>query len=453
MAVSSKMMEALRKWKKAYINESEWVSEKIPSLELPSSIASEVARLVTVESEVNLSGSAKADYISSCLEQYTSNKKNIIETACSIGGMYFKPFFDGDEVLIDFVYQDEAIPFRFDGKGNVTGVIFPTFLFKNNKRYTKLEIHDFQKDKYIIENRAFVSKEKDITDLFVGDPGHEISLTDVEEWQNIEPKIQVNGTEHPFYSYFRVPLANNIDRKSPLGVSVYARALKDIKKADIQMSRLDWEFESKETAIELDEDYLQRDVYGQTFLPKGKERMFRTYQSQGSFDKEKLFEHFSPEIRDQSFINGLNKYLQQIEFKCGLAYGTLSDPQQVDKTAEEIKTSKQRSYQLISDIQGSLENALRGLINSIDDICIANGLFDGGEINVAFTWDDSIIIDAAKEKQQDIQDINTGVLNKYEYRMKWYGEDEETAKAKIAEMNSSRPGITSAFMRDDVGEE
>ena len=171
------------------------------------------------------------------------------------------------------------------------------------------------------------------------------------------------------------------------------------------------------------------------------------------FDKEKLFEHFSPEIRDQSFINGLNKYLQQIEFKCGLAYGTLSDPQQVDKTAEEIKTSKQRSYQLISDIQGSLENALRGLINSIDDLCIANGLFDGGEINVAFTWDDSIIIDAAKEKQQDIQDINTGILNKYEYRMKWYGEDEETAKAKIAEMNSSRPGITSAFMRDDVGEE
>ena len=181
--------------------------------------------------------------------------------------------------------------------------------------------------------------------------------------------------------------------------------------------------------------------------------MFRTYQSQDGFDKEKLFEHFSPEIRDQSFINGLNKYLQQIEFKCGLAYGTLSDPQQVDKTAEEIKTSKQRSYQLISDIQGSLENALRGLINSIDDLCIANGLFDGGEINVAFTWDDSIIIDAAKEKQQDIQDINTGILNKYEYRMKWYGEDEETAKAKIAEMNSSRPGITSAFMRDDVGEE
>ena len=44
-------------------------------------------------------------------------------------------------------------------------------------------------------------------------------------------------------------------------------------------------------------------------------------------------------------------------------------------------------------------------------------------------------------------------MNKYEYRMKWYGEDEETAKAKIAEMNASRPGITSAFMRDDVGEE
>lgn len=181
--------------------------------------------------------------------------------------------------------------------------------------------------------------------------------------------------------------------------------------------------------------------------------MYRTYSGSESFDKGKIYEHFSPDIRDQSFINGLDRYLRDIEFNSGLAYGTLSNPQNIDKTAEEIKASKQRSYQLVKDIQNSLEEALKELIRCLDELATAYSLVPDGEYNVLFEWDDSIILDAAKEKQQDIQDINTGVLNKYEYRMKWYGEDEETAKAKIAEMNAGKSGISSAFGNSDYGDE
>lgn len=448
--ISPKMIEALRSWKKAYMNESPWLNKDVDGLELPSTIASEIARLVTVESIVDITGSPKADYVSQSLEVFRKSKKSIVEYACAIGGMYFKPYLKGTKVMIDYVYQDEVIPFMFDGNGEVTGAVFPTFIFKDKCRYTRLEIHTFNENQYTIENKAFKSKEKFIDDLFVGNLGNEVALDEIEEWENLDEKLIINGVERPFFSYFKIPLANNIDRKSPIGISVYARAMNDIKKADVQYSRIDWEFESKETAIELDETYLSQDVYGNVKLPKGKERMFRTY-SGDSISADKLFEHYSPEIRDQSFIQGLNKYLQQVEFKCGLAYGTISDPQQVDKTAEEIRSSKQRSYQLVHDIQGSLETSLKNLIISIDEMIEANGIFSTGDINVAFTWDDSIVIDADKEKQQDIQDINTGVLNKYEYRMKWYGEDEKTAKAKIAEMNSQRPGITSSFK--DIGNE
>ena len=40
--------------------------------------------------------------------------------------------------------------------------------------------------------------------------------------------------------------------------------------------------------------------------------------------------------RDASFFNGLNQQLRRIEFNSNLAYGTLSDPNNTDKTAEEI---------------------------------------------------------------------------------------------------------------------
>lgn len=446
--ISPEMINRIRIWRNAYINKSEWLNSQVEGLELAATISGEIARLVTIENQINVEGSRKAEYINNVLSFFKDNKKNIVEQACAIGGMYFKPYVANEgEIIIDFVYQDEAVPFAFDGNGQITGVVFPSYVFKDKKRYTRLEIHSFSKNKYIIENKCFVSKEIGIPDVFNMDLGNEIKLKNVDDWKDIEPISIVEGAERPFYSYFRIPIANNIDRKSPLGISVYSRAIKDIRRADIQMSRLDWEFESKETAIELDENYLKKDVYGHTIMPKGKERLFREY-SDDSMDK-KLFEHYSPEIREQSFINGLNKYFQQIEFKCGLAYGTLSDPQNVDKTAEEIKTSKQRSYQLVSDIQASLEYALRNLIVSIDDLIIANNLCPDGDVDVSFKWDDSIIIDADKEKMQDIQDVNLGIMTKWEYRMKWYGESEEKARALVDETNSIAPGITSVFKDDD----
>ena len=60
---------------------------------------------------------------------------------------------------------------------------------------------------------------------------------------------------------------------------------------------------------------------------------------------------------------------------------------------------------------------------------------DEGDITVMF--DDSIITDTAAEKAQDMSEVNI-TMNPWEYREKWYGEDEETAKANVpgsAEVN------------------
>ena len=44
-------------------------------------------------------------------------------------------------------------------------------------------------------------------------------------------------------------------------------------------------------------------------------------------------------------------------------------------------------------------------------------------------FDDSIIQDVAAEKAQDMAEVGV-TLNAWEYRMKWLGEDEKTAKAR-----------------------
>lgn len=435
IAISPKMKKAIRSWYKAYIEESEWLNKDVESLNLPASIASEVARLATVESEINVSGSLRADYINEQLSIIKDNLKEIVETASSVGGVIFKPYIQNRKIMFDYIYQDEMFPFKFDGAGNITGVIFPSYIFKGKTKYTRLEIHDFNSTKYTIENRAFVSRDIRVDTNEIRDLGAPIPLQSVKEWEDLEEKIELEGLEKPLFSYFKIPLANNIDRKSPLGVSVYARAMKDIKKADIQAARIDWEYESKETAIDVDENMLTTDFYGTRVLPKGKERMFRTYSGE-AFSESNKIKYFSPDIRDQSFYNGLNNILKRIEFNCGLAYGTLSDPQNVDKTAEEIKASKQRSWQMIHDTQTSLESAIIDLIDCMDSICTIEDLVAVGKIECVCNWSDSVIADADKERQQDMQEVTVGLLPMWKYKMKWQGLTKEEALNEIEDISN-----------------
>lgn len=57
------------------------------------------------------------------------------------------------------------------------------------------------------------------------------------------------------------------------------------------------------------------------------------------------------------------------------------------------------------------------------------GLNEDVEISVDF--DDSIIEDEQSEFNRDLQMLSAGIMNDYEARMKWFNEDEATAKAAL----------------------
>mgnify|MGYP000181540038 FL=1 len=228
----------------------------------------------------------------------------------------------------------------------------------------------------------------------------------------------------PLFAYFKIPNANNVDDSSPLGVSVYSRAVDDIKEADYQWTRILWEFEGSELAIDGDVSLFKRKENGEFDLPKGKERLFRMMD----FDDDKeQYKVFAPPIRDKSLINGFNAILRRAEFNSGLAYGTLSDLNTVDKTAEEIKTSKQRSYSTVSDIQKALQKALEQLIYAMDVIAQLSNLNGGKKYEVSFDWDDSIVIDKEQELQSMQQDATAGLIRKEIYIAAKYGVSEEEA--------------------------
>ncbi|WP_066737100.1 phage portal protein [Bariatricus massiliensis] len=434
IAVSNKMSDAIYKWTKMYANEAPWINEEIRSLNLASSICSEMARLVTMESEIKITGSQRADLISDSMAMFIKNLPVYVEHACNGGGIVFKPYIDSQGIAIDIVKAGYFYPVEFDGANHITAVIFPEFKTVGKKLYTRLEYQELKNGRYIIANKAFVSRKAVVKNDNVINLGQEISLEDVPEWADMEPYVEFESADRTLFSYFRMPMANNIDTESPLGVAVYARAVNQIRDADEQYGATMWEYKAKETAIQAADEFFQRDRKGHVILPKGKKRIYHA-MGPGISDIEgrPFFNVYSPQIRDESFFNGYNRIVQKIEFNSGLAYGTLSDPQVVEKTAEEIKTSKQRSYATVKAIQNSLEDALQTLVSAIDAWIDIAGMSPPGKVEMTSIWDDSIIVDKETERRQDLQDVSIGAMQLWEYRMKWYGETKEIAQAMVSD--------------------
>lgn len=437
IAVSGSMSGAIHRWSNMYTNRAPWLKDGVKSLNLPAAICTEMARLVTMESEITVTGSQRADMIAGCLMPFLKKLPAYVEYACSTGGILFKPYVSGGRVFIDVAKTGYFYPVEFDSSGAITGAISPEFKRKGKKLYTRLEYQQLSGSRYIVVNKAFMSRRAQVRNDDIINIGQEIRLEDVPEWADIEPYVEFGNADRTLFSYFSIPIANNTDPESPLGVSVYARAEEQIKDADEQYGAAMWEFRSKETAVQAAREFFKKDRQGNAILPKGKERLYHDMGANISdINGKPFFNVYSPEIRDVSFFNGYNRIIQKMEFNSGLAYGTLSDPQTVDKTAEEIKASKQRSYATVKSIQNSLENALRDLAGAIDAWMTIEGLAPPGAVDVSVSWDDSLVTDKETERQQDRQDVALGAMGVDEYRAKWYGETLEQARRNLPQQNT-----------------
>lgn len=425
IAISNKMINAISLWTKVYENKSPWLEENIFSLELGSAISREIATMVTLEFKSDITGSARAEFLNECYKNVKSDLRKNIEYACAKGGLVFKPYVSNKKIYIETIQADKFLPTEFTSDGKCVAGIFVCQKQEGKFYLTRLEYHKLLEDnRYLIQNKAFKSYDSD-------NLGQEIDLHSVPEWKDIDEETIILNIEKPLFGYFKIPFANSIDSDSNIGVSVYSRCIDLIKEADIQFSRILWEYEGSELAIDVDPTVLQKNkVMSEQFdMPKLKKRLFRaTGQNK---DGDSFYNLFNPQIRDNPLFNGLNNILKRIEFNAGLAYGTISDPQMIEKTAEEIRTSKQRSYATVSDIQKSLQDALEDLIYAIDVLCTLYKLSPKGKYETSFEWDDSIIVDAQKEQTIMMQEASQGFIKKEIYLMKRYGVTEKQAKEMI----------------------
>lgn len=426
--VSDTMEQAIRLWSELYQDSPPWKSSTVQTFNLPASIAAEVAKLVTVEAEIDIQGSPRADYLKGQIAPVWGDIRNTVEFAAAKGGLVFKPYIAGRDIPVDCIQGDCFFPTAFDSNNRMTGGIFVAQKTEGKTIYTRLENHSFKDGTHTITQQAFRSS-------MAGILGTPCPLSAVKDWADILPEVTISGLEAPLFVYLKMPYANNIDSKSPLGVSVYSRAVETIEQIDRQYSRFLWEFESGERAIHATAD-LFRKSGDKIELPKGKERAYRLLED-GIDDTKNFFQEFSPTLRDENLRNGLNALLRIMEKQCGLAFGTFSDPQVITRTATEVNYSHQDSYVTVSDIQNALSTALTQLLVSMDALATAANLAPRGAYTVAFDWDDSIVNNPSERKKMFWQYVQAGKFPFWRYLVEFESYTEDDAKEIEAESSAA----------------
>lgn len=476
--VSDTMQRALQDWYDfAVLGLSVDRNPDTKAMGWPAMISAELARLTTLEMKVSVDGSPRAEWVAQRFQKaVTPRQRRKFALALSLGSGIWKPCQVDDDISVEFIPATGYYPIATDAEDQLIEAVFLDQFTDSEYVYTRLEwmhvlkgpedYHD--KERSILEekdldvaptypcvqviNLAYMSTTKDTL-------GDETTLQARPEWEGIEPIAYLSGLATLPVGYFVTPIENHVDLTSDLGVAIFAPALTAICDADVQYTRLDWEYEAGEMAIDTDSTYLKPTKVPQLLdddyclrhygiprdgltveAPKHKDRMFRGLDvNTGIAQNAPFYNVFSPALRDSSYLQGLNQYIRQIESKAGLSFGTFSQVAMVERTATEIINSKQKSRVLVRDLQASLEEALRALIASIDFWADhLPGAPARGPINVSFDWDDSILIDRITEKAQWQAEVTQGLRSKAEYRQHFFGEDEAAAQAAIATVKAEQ---------------
>ena len=241
-------------------------------------------------------------------------------------------------------------------------------------------------------------------------------------------------------------IANNADLNSPLGISVYANSIPTLKAVDNAYDSLNNEIQLGRKKIVADVDqYTEIDALGNkvsTFDPNDTLIYSIPARSQKiGQQNEQLLEDISGDLRTQPIIEALNQQLNILSSKVGLGenYYRFSDMNKGLTTATQVISENSSLFRSIKKHEILLDSALKEMVLAI--VYLNNTFTTKPAINISdvaditIQFDDSIIEDTEAQKTSDRQDVNNGVMSKVEYRMKYYGEDEETAKENLVKFN------------------
>ena len=343
--------------------------------------------------------------------QFRVRGNQLLEQAFALGTGAFVERKEGDEVKIDYIRAGMVYPLAWDN-GRITQCAFGSERTVKQEKQVYLNIHTLASGHYVIENHLFRRNGTALTEIALPD--------DVKE--RVETKSPT-----PLFQIIRPNIANNFAPDCPLGISVYANALDQLEGLDLVYDSYCNEFRlgKKRITIPVTMARMAMEEDG-SVTPVFDDNDTEFYAIPSVDQGENKIEEHNMELRYEAHEAGVQTALNLLSFKCGMGRDRYNFKDGEVKTATEVVSEKSDLFQSLKKHELLLEGALIGMAQAVAELL---GL---GEQEVTVNFDDSIIEDTGAEKLRFLQEIRDGVRQKWEYRVRFFGEDEATAKSMVA---------------------
>ncbi len=402
------------------------ITRERKSLGMAKSIAEDWANLALNEKvEIVLPRKQLQQRVDAVLQRnhFQLRANQLVELTFALGTGAFVEYTDQDEIRIDCIRAGMIYPLSVEN-GQITECAFASERTVRNEKQIYLNMHVLERGHYAIENHLFRRNGEILT---------EIELPD-----GVQDRVNT-GSGIPRFQIIKPNIINNIDLSCPMGISVYANALEQLEGVDLVYDSYCNEFRlgKKRITVPVSMTQVMMEDDGATtpiFDDDDVEFYAVPAAKQGSTGEDKIVEH-NMELRAEAHELGIQTQLNLLSSKCGFGKDRYNFKDGQVKTATEVVSEKSDLFQNLKKHETLLSDALIGVAQAIADM---EGMsVDPTKISVNF--DDSIIEDESAEKMRFMQEISNGVRQKWEYRVRFCGEDEATAKAMVSAEDDADP--------------
>ena len=321
----------------------------------------------------------------------------------------------GKKIGINYLAADQIIPITYEN-GILKEAAFVSNRFVNGEEAYFVSIHLLNK------NGTY-----DIESFYLDKNGVHIE-------KDGYGKLVHTGSPYPWFSLIRKSGVNIFDYDSPFGVSIISGSEDILKGLDSAFDNFITDFKLGRKMVLMTQDMFNTDADGKLIAPQEEEEQL--FINAGDKVLEgKMYQEYNPQLRVAENTAGLQKMLDLFSMRIGLgAKRYILDGNKANvTTATQWVGERQEMIQNANKEMICIEKALKETVRAILWIG-KNVLHEDVKPDALITVlaDDSYIIDADTERAQWLQDLQLGLRSRAEFRMYFYGENEEDAKKNIS---------------------
>lgn len=398
------MKKAIKDWYSLYYDDT-----KDKDSDPCQQIAYTIVRKLTKATFAEYTATSKDDFTGKILDELYGVRNKALQQSLIGGSVLLKPVPVDDGFIFLPVPRNNIKVFGRDAFGNIVDMGTTEESTYGNNYYTLLERRRVDTDGLTITNRLYASPNKNQL-------GKPVSLTSIPRYENLAEELHLPIDSIGLVA-LNTPVENCVDGSAD-SVSIYAKAAGLIHNINHNEALINSEFDNGKSRIIASADMFEQKENG---CKKLDQDLFV------GIDEDPAdigITVFSPQLREQSFLNRKNEYLRNVESVIGLKRGLLADVQDVERTATEIASSDGDYNLTIIDFQKAWERTAKALVilcGKLGKLYQVSGAKEYTDVDISFDWGNGVLFDPDQTFAEDLDLVARGMLKPEYVIAKRYG--------------------------------